>query len=226
MSRRKARLQETRGIASRMRNRKTLAIIAGVTAAIVILLVLIPGTLGTQDEDVVAMVNGKKITSEDVTLMRARHLAYDRVMDADRALEQLIVDTLLYDEASRDGYILTSEEAERELHAQLEAEDLALEDFKADLELYGISYSEFLNTFRRELAIANYLDDAIAVTEDEARERYEQYIEEYARVPDLEIPPYEDVRAQIIREIQQEKMSRLIRDLVREAEIIRYTDSG
>ncbi len=226
MSSKKARSRDARTPTSRFRNWKFLAIVAGVTAAVVVALVLIPGTARTPDEDVVAMVNGNKITSEDVALMRARHLAYDRVMDPDRALEQLIVDTLLYEAASRDGYTVTREEAERELHAQLEAEDLALEDFKADLELYGISYSEFIDTFGRELAIANYLDDAIAVTEDEAMEGYKELAEEYEMVTGMEPPPYEEVRARIIREIEQEKMSRLIRDLVREAEIIRYTDSG
>ncbi len=222
MSRKRARPGRVRPAASRTRNRKAIAITAGAVAVAVVAVVLVLSNIAAPGDEVVATVNGHAITAGDVEHMQARHMIFhgDEIDEA-QALERIIVEELVYQEAVPD-YRVDSDQAEQELKTQLETEGLTLEWLKAELESIDIIYQEYLETFARELAIGNYLDDAVAVTDEQARERYE----EYAEIPGVDLPPFEEVRLQIIIEMEEENLVSLISELREKAEIIRYTDSG
>lgn len=222
MSKKRSSKGRARPAPSKLRSRKFIAIAAGAVAIAVLAVALVLSNAGGPEGEVVATVNGRAITADDVETVRARHrIFYGEEIDDTRALERLIIEELVYQEALPD-YSVDSDQAEQELEAQLERDELTLEWLKSELETGGIVYEDFLETFGRELAIGNYLDDAVAVTEEEARERYDQYADN----PELEMPPFEDVKLQIIIEMEEENLINLISELRGKAEIITYTNRG
>ena len=207
-----------KGTASRLRDWRVLALVAGVTALIVVAVVL---AVGGTNEEVLAVVNGQRITADDVRAMQARNeLVYGEALDPKLALEQLVNEELLYQEAVK-GRALSIEEAEQELEAQLAADGYTVELLKADLESFDIDYDEYLETFRRELTVGYYLAVAVSVTEEEARERYDQYSDN----PELEVPPFEEVKQQIIFQMEEEVLVRLLTSL-RASAVIEYPQSS
>jgi len=221
MSRKGSHKGKAKSAPSRLRNRKYMAIVAGAVAVAVLAVALVLSNTGGPGGEVIATVNGHAITADDVVNIQARHrIFHGDEIDDTQALERLIIEELVYQEALPD-YMVDSEQAEQELEAQLERDGFTLEWLKSELERGGIVYEDFLETFGRELAIGNYLDDAVAVTDEEAMERYEQYAEN-----DGEIPPFEDVKLQIIIEMEEENLIKLISKLKGKAEIVIHTNRG
>ncbi len=224
MGKRRAPPHRAKPAASRLKNRKVLATIAVVAAVAVLAVVLVLVSARAPGDDVVATVNGRAITASDVEHRQLRHsIFYDEQIDFSRALEQLINEELAYQQAVPE-YQVDRDEAERELEADLSRDGLTLEWLKAQLEASDIVYDDYLETFRRDMVISMYLEDAIAVTEEQAMERYEQLAEEAAAIPGVEIPPYEELRAPIIAELEEQNLGRLVARLRQEAEIVRYRD--
>lgn len=198
-------------------------------AALAAVLVLV--TTRPPAPDVVAEVNGHKITKQDVQEFQTRtYLWYGQNATEEQALEQMIAETLLYREAEREGYLLTSEEAEQELVTRLELMGKTIEDLKAQLQEDDLPYDEYLLDLQRQLAIENYLDDAveIEITLQEAIEFYDEYKESVLRqYPDQQFPPFEQVQSQIVellsQEKQQEAMLLFIEELKEKADIRIYT---
>ena len=219
MSKRAARRREPKGMTSKLRDWRAIAVAAGITALVVVAVVMTVGR--GSNAEIAAIVNGHRITADDVTHMQARNeLVYDEALEWELALDRLINEELLYQEAVKD-HSLGIEEAERELEAQLAADGLTVELLKADLEQFDIDYDEYLQTFRRDLTVGYYLVVALAVTEEEARERYDQYADN----PELEVPPFEEVREQIILQMEGENLVGLLAALRADA-VIEYPQSG
>jgi len=202
---------------------KTIAGIAGIAAVAVLAVVLVLAATGAPGPDVVARVNGEKIMAEDVAAVQARYLQYGMNLTPVQALAELIMEELVYQEAKHEGHLLAMEEAEQELRAQLGAANLTLEDLQVQLDSYEISYEEYLEDFRRQLAIDDYMAAEVPVpevTDEEAREFYEVYRQQ---LPDEDVPPFEEVKSQIIahleQEMQQEAVLLLIEDLKQKADI-------
>jgi parvulin-like peptidyl-prolyl isomerase len=218
MSKKTARRQGARDRTSKLRDWRVIAIAAGITALVVAAVVMAVG--GANDVEIAAIVNGQRITADDVRAMQARHKwVFDEELDPKLALEQAVNEELLYQEAVKD-HALTMEEAEQELEAQLAADGFTVELLKADLEKQEIDYDEYLETFRREVTVGYYLAVAVNVTEEEARERYDQY----ASNPELELPPFDEVKEQIILQMEEEILIRLLTGLRANA-VIEYPQS-
>ena len=207
---------------------KIIAGIAGIAAVAVLTVVLILATIGGPGPDVLATVNGEDITKQEVQEFQTRaYLWYGQNATEEQALEQMIVETLLYREAEREGYLLTEEEAEQELVTWLASIGRTIEDLEAQLEEVDLSYDEYLEDYPRQLAIENYLNDTVpisAVTDEEARAYYEDLVRQY---PEGAIPPFEQVQSEIVnlisQERQQEAMLILIEELEEKADVRRYT---
>jgi len=181
--------------------------IVGVAALAVVLalaIMMIPRA------EVAARVNGERITAEDVEEMQARY-----GVSHDQALDHLITEKLLYQEARNKGHALSTRDAEFELHTQLAAMNMTREDLDLQLQFHGISYEEYLEGFRTGLSIQNYLEATIEVTEEEAMARYDELAELYGE----SLPPFETVKQQIIAELQQSAMPSLIDELKEQASI-------
>lgn len=199
-------------------------------AALAAVLVLV--TTRPPGPDVVAEVNGHKITKQDVQEFQTRtYLWYGQNATEEQALEQMIAETLLYREAEREGYLLTSEEAEQELVTRLALTGKTIEDLKAQLQEVDLSYDEYLLDLPRQLAIESFLDDTVEIPEitlQEAIEFYDEYKESFLRqYPDAVFPPFEQAQSQIVellsQEKQQEAMLLFIEELKEKANIRIYT---
>lgn len=209
---------------------KIIAGIAGIAAVAVLTVVLILATVGAPDPDVVARVNGEKIMADDVAAVQARYLQYGMNLTPVQALEELIIEELVYQEAKHEGHLLAMEEAGQELHAHLGAANLTLEDLQVQLDSYEMSYEEYLEDFRRQLAIDDYMAAEVPVpevTNEEAWEYYEDYRESYLlRYPDQPFPPFEQVQSEIVNSLSQEKQQEamliLIEELKDKADITYY----
>lgn len=233
MSRRAASPKAARGIASRLRNRKVIAVIAGTTALVVLAVVLILTTLGAPDDNgvpgsVLARVNGEAITREDVASMQKIVLQWDGVwVEAEEVLEQLVSQRLLFREAESRDYVPIDGEVEVELLTRLAILRIPIEELHAMLEETGLSYQEFLEHRKVQLAITAFLDNEIEqpeVTEEEVMQAYEEYKELYRQMfPDQEPPPFEEMKSQVITAAEgqkrQEAISLFIEKLREKAEI-------
>jgi len=208
-------------------NRKKGKFIAGaavIVAAAVLTSALVLATIAAPGSEVVARVNGEAITAGDVTKLRVKvYESYQMQISEEEALEQLIAETVLYQEAEQQGYAPTMDEAEQELEARVASSGRTMEDFEADLAKSGFSYEEYLQDFQRQLAINSYLDDAVQVpevTELEARVFYENYKQES---PETELPPFEQLKSEIMALLEQQKrqeaISLLIEELKEKADI-------
>lgn len=219
--------------------RRQWMIIAGVAAVAVLATVLILVTAGAPDDDempgdaVLATVNGEEITADEVSRLQQRLLRWDEiVLEDDEALEQLIVDSVLYQEAERRGYHPTLQETEREVRTALFDMGISVEELHARLAEEGLSYMEYLEERRVQLAIAQFVDDAVEVpeiTEEEAMEYYQGYRELFKQLyPDLEPLPYDEIRDTAIAILEEERRevaaSIIVAQLRRQAEIV-YTQS-
>jgi len=162
-------------MALELRNWKVIAAIAGIVTVAVVAVVLILG-----NSDVLAVLDGEKITREDVEQLQERQWEwYGFSMDEDEALEEIIADKLLYREAGREGHVPpTEEETEREMEARLAAMNLTPEDFRALLDMDDASYAEYLRLYRRQLAIESYLKTVIDVDKEEDEELFFEKVRE------------------------------------------------
>ncbi len=211
---------------------KIIAGIAGIAAVTVLVVVLVLATVGAPGPDVVARVNGEDITKRDVQEFQDRtFLWYGQNVTEEQALEQMIAEKLLYQEAERGDHLLTGNETAQELAARLALRGKTIEDLKAELQEDDLSYDEYVEDFQRQLAIENYLNDTVEIpeiTEQDATEYYEAYKESFLRqYPDQPFPPFEQVQSEIVRllsqEKQQEAMLILIEELEEKADVRRYT---
>jgi len=200
--------------------------IVGIAALVVVLALVI---MMVPRAEVAARVNGEQILAEDVKEIQEDYQEQGMPITFEQALEQLITKTLLYQAAKQHDHVLTTEEADEELQAQLAAANRTIEEFLAQLDLYGMSYEEYLEDYREHVSIENYLTAAVPVdevTEEEAREFYDDYAQQH---PDEELPSFEDAKSGIIAMLEQEKrqesqeaMQLLIQDLRDEADIHIY----
>ena len=176
-------------MAPNLRNWKVIAAITGIVAVAVVAAVLIPGAPAGPD-NVVATLDGEKITREDVEQLQERQWEwYGFRMDEDEALEEIIAEKLLYREAERGDHVPTEQQAEQEVEARLAEWDLTPDALRALLDMDDAGYAEYLRSFRRQLAIERYLDEAIDVSKEQAeefQERLDTLIEELKSQANLE----------------------------------------
>jgi hypothetical protein len=140
----------------------------------------------------------------------------------EEALEQLIVEAMVYQEAKQVGYLPDKEQAEEELRAQLVRDGWTMRMLLAELEQHGITYDDYLETFRREVAMENFLDDQAAVTLEQVRERYDRFVEIYGEDP----PSFDAIKEQIIMVMERENLASLLERLAAKATIERFTEEN
>ena len=217
----RAHSKKANGTASRFRNWRVIALVTGAVTIGVLTVVLV--ALGAANGEVVATVNGERIMARDVAQMQARYeFYYGEEYTFEQALDQLIVEAMVCQEAKRAGYLPDREQAEQELRAQLARDGWTMEGLLAVLEQYGIVYDDYLETFRRELAMESYHDDQAAVTDEQVRERYDRAVEIY----EGEFPPFDSIKEQIIIQMERENLASLMEGLVANASIERFTEDN
>ena len=103
---------------------------------------------------VVVVVNGDNITSGEVT----NYSSENQVSYSD-ALDQLIDQKILYQQAKEEGYNVTRDDAETTLIGLLSEQNQTLETYEQYLQSQGISYEEHLQNYQRQLAIQRYQNE-------------------------------------------------------------------
>lgn len=211
-------------MSAKLKEKKVIAGIVAVAILAVVLVLTIPlsdndvaDNNEIPDNNVAATVNGEKIMQEDVAELQELYAAQGMPISEEEALEQLIMQEVVYQAAELGDYIPTSEEAKQELEAQLAMMGMTMEDFQEQLEAVGLSYEEYLEDFRAQLAIEDYLYDAVevpGVTEEEARKFYEDWKQMLPE--EQEPPPFEEIESEIIMHLEQEKQQEVMFDLIDE----------
>jgi parvulin-like peptidyl-prolyl isomerase len=174
---------------------------------------LLPG----ETNSVLAKVNGEDVTSNEVLGIQQSFAQQGLQISSEDALEQVIIQEILSQEAQQEGFSPTNEEAELIIETQLSQQGMNLDDFKQQLSQQGVSYEEQLEGVKEQVAVQDYInsqfeDESFDVTNEEANEFYEEY---KAQSPE-ELLPFEEVEPQIVSTLQQQKQQEAIGSLVEE----------
>ena len=182
----------------------------------------------TQDytnKSILAIVNGEEISLETVNLTRQSYMQQGKQYSQEQILELLINQTIVIQNAIKDGYNYTDVETESELQKLLSQQNSTLDEYKQQLQNQGLSYEEELQNYKMQLILHTYLDDAIEgeninVTESEALAYYNLYKDK----TEGKVPSYEELESQIMDYLQQIKeqvvINNVIEDLRDNGEII------
>jgi parvulin-like peptidyl-prolyl isomerase len=143
-----------------------------------------------------------------------------------QALEQLINQTLLYQEAKANNFEVGDEEAQADLTELKQGYD-SKEAFETALSNNLFTEEELLNLLKIELSITAYLDatlEEVTITEEEKQAYYDDYVEQADETQT--IPPYEDVKdnieAQLINEGEQAQVTEILSTLKESSTIERH----
>lgn len=177
---------------------------------------------------VVAMVNGEKIYEEDIDGRLAQlqdaitASGTDLSDEAARAqvesqiLEDLIGEELLLADAEAKG--ITVNEAQIDEEYNLAESVLGAEAFEARLEELGLTRESVRDDVRRQLIIRAYVDEVIVPeiqpSEEELQAMYDLTVAELPE--DQEVPPFEEVRGQILTTMLDQNLRIRIQELITE----------
>jgi hypothetical protein len=167
--------------------------------------------------NVIATVNGEKITSEEVEAIQQLFVQQGQQISEEDALEQVINQELISQEMKKGDYSISTEEAESIIKEQIAMQGASLEDYKQQLSQQGISYEEQLDSIKEELAVQKYLEtqlegESFEVSEEETREFYEMYEQQSPE----EIPSYDELEPEIIATLKQQKQQEAVNILIQE----------
>ncbi len=176
------------------------------------------GTKTKVNNNVLAKVNGEKITSEEVLNVQKDIGQQGREISEQQALEQVINQKLIDQRVEEEGYTISADEAETKIEEQLAAQDLTKEELKQQIENKGSTYEDQINILKENMAIQNYIDaqideDELDVTEEETKEFYENYSQQAGAE---ELPPLEKIESQIVASLKQQKQQQAINILIEE----------
>jgi FKBP-type peptidyl-prolyl cis-trans isomerase (trigger factor) len=175
----------------------------------------------------VAVVNGESIAESQLAVASTQLAQAAAAQGADpadpeiqasirsQALDLIIGTTLLTQTAEAEGVVVTQEEVDERL-AAIEADAGGAEVLATRMTEFGITMESLEEDIRSELIISKLLDTVVSdedieVTEEEILSAYDG-----AAAPGVELPPLEEVRAQIETQLQQAKGQALIEEYVQQ----------
>lgn len=230
------------GISSKLNKKLVLGIGSGVaaTAIIVSVLMFMPSELTSDDIDVVpqsdnpivAEINDEVIRLDEVEDTIDTYLSQGQQLGKSAALDRLIVETLLIDEAETRDIAVTIEEAEEQLTNTYKQSGLTEVQFEQRLEQLGTTYDKTLEMYKDQLIINELLsqelsDTEITVSDQEAKLFYDQN-SDMIKSQMGNATVFEDVSPQIKNTLQQQKQQQFVSDFIEElkddAMILTYKD--
>lgn len=137
-------------------------------------------------DTVLATVAGQDITQADLDEQQQllQSLGTQQLPN-EEALELLIDEEVLYLEAQERGLVVSREEAEQQLEEDLDLAGTTVDAYRQQLAERNIEFEQLVEYLRKQLSIANVLDEElqnITPTQDEIEQRYNESQENY-RVP-------------------------------------------
>ncbi len=165
----------------------------------------------------VATVNGEKVTAGEVSEVEQAYLRQGQEVSEKEAIDLIINQKLLSQKIKEEGYSVSDQEAEELIESQLTMQGQSLDELKQELDDQGISYQEQLELIKDDIAIQNYLEDELGdqefeITDQEKDDFYQLYQEQSSE----EALPFEEVEAEIIAALNQQKQQEAIGVLIEE----------
>lgn len=137
-------------------------------------------------DTVLATVAGQDITQADLDgQQQLLQSLGSQQLPNEEALELLIDEEVLYLEAQERGVVVSREEAEQQLEDDLDLAGTTVDAYRQQLAERNIEFEQLVEYLRKQLSIANVLDEElqnITPTQDEIEQRYNESQENY-RVP-------------------------------------------
>lgn len=165
-----------------------------------------------------AIVNGKEIPESRIQDVKRTFYAQTRKeLSDEKALESLIVEALLLEEAERRGIELSLEEAESLLKRDISAQGHSLDELKTQFEGEGGDYEQVLNDYKAQVTIRRLgeqlaEENEVKIGDDEARGFYEEnkglIFQQVGNVS------YENISVQLKATMEQEEERRLMNNFV------------
>lgn len=209
-------------------------VLPGIIVALVVLLGVVffagfgnDGFVVGQDE-VVAVVNDEEIRMSQVEETSERYQKQGVALEQSDVVEQMIVRTLLLQEADNKGVSVSESEAEQVLNQQLMQQGFNQQELEAELADVGMDYDSLLEEFRENLIIEELSEqeinmDDMTVSESEAREYFEENREMLVSFGMDENVTFEEMSDLIVQLLAQERRQQIfgqyVQQLMAEADI-------
>ena len=169
----------------------------------------------SSETDIFAEVNGEIISESKVQEIQESMSSQGQQINEQQAVEQAINMELLKQEAESEGYSATKQDVENTLETQLAQQNMSTEQLKQQVEMQGMNYNDFIEQYKEQLVIQEYLENQIESSEisyEEAREFYDNNQEMMGE----NVPPFEEVKEQIKMLIQQQEQQKITQDLIQD----------
>ncbi len=172
-----------------------------------------------KEETIVAKVNQEEITREDLDAYKVMLEQEGGASDDMTAIQGLINQKILYQEAKKEIEISPSE-TEQIMKQQLSNQGMTLEEFKSQVNKQGQDYDEVIGSFKQQIILSQYYqnminDSGVNITDKEAKDFYEENKEIFLQqapnssYEDLEEIIKEKLKSQKTQGLLQEKIMKL-----------------
>lgn len=183
------------------------------------------GVASIDEDKVLATVNGIEITEgerqerlqqiDSAAEQQGRPPLSTDPMVREQVLDELVNLHLLEQTAREQGLEVTEDEIDEQL-TTLEGLFGGAEGFQDQVNTLGLTEESLRTNITRELLITKYIESVVpeeelAVTEEEVRDVYENFV---AQSDDA--PPFEEIRPQIEQQLEQQKSSLAVQELITE----------
>ncbi|OWZ83557.1 hypothetical protein CDO51_08130 [Natranaerobius trueperi] len=197
--------------------------------ALAILMVVSLVGCGEEDEEVVATVNGEELLRKDfegvLNHTKEMYEMYGMEIDEDddemmemieeQAINELITETLLLQEAENEGITVDEEVVEQQIEA-IEEEFETEEEMEEMLAMANLDADDLENEIRDSIKIEELVDtlvdeDELEVTDEELEEIYEEQMamqQGQEGIDEEELPELEEMKPQLEEMAKQQKMQK------------------
>jgi len=190
-----------------------------ILAVIILALLIVYGKDIFPKDDIVADVNGQKITLSELDIEYKKiPVEYQEVISKDVYLNQtLIPQIILIQEAEKLGIKATSQETENFINSFLEESGVTKEQIDEQLEIQGLTYDQFFQFYTDRLKVVKLLNETIGtpiIPEEESRGFYNDNKASFT-VEGTAVS-YEEVKDQIDSFLAGQKQQEMVNDYISE----------
>jgi len=152
--------------------RKTITLVGVAVAAIA--LVVVATALVVNRSEAVAVVNGEKITKEELY-----QAMYEQV--GQRTLDDLVAERLIMQEAEKQGVTVSEDEVQRRYQEVVEQNFSSEQELLQALQMYNMTKDDLMDNIKKELIVRKVLGEDVKVTEEDMKKYFEENKERFAQ---------------------------------------------
>lgn len=152
---------------------------------------------GSESGEIAAIVNGVEIPMSKIDEQyNALPEQYKMFITKGDILNQTIQEEVLYQAATAAGYSVTDDEVQKEIYAVIVETGRTRESLEEELAAQGMSYDTIFESFKRNMAVAEFLNETVISQIEVSQDEIEEYYNENSDLPPINNP--EQVRARHI----------------------------